>query len=74
MLAVVQRLPMYIDAARPAAKLLRGFKNNDLDARSGQFNCRREAGPAAADNGDFQPLIQVNQAIQSLRTGVSEVR
>ncbi len=73
-LAVVQRMPIYIDAARPAAGLFRGLKNNGFDARAGQFNSRSETGPASANDRDFQPLIQVRQAIHSLRTGVSEVR
>ena len=69
-----------LEATGASAQLSGGFEKRYASARRAQFNCRRQPGPTAADDRDsksghgVQPLIQVRQAIHSLRSGVSEVR
>ena len=73
-LAVVQVQTVDFDAARASAELSGGFEYGDIDALGCQFDRCRQSGPAAADDRDLQPLIQVRQAIHNLRIGVSDVR
>ena len=61
-------------SAGAATELSGRLEDADFGAGGAQLNGRREAGPAAADDRDFQARIQVRQAIHSLRSGGSEMR
>ena len=77
MLSVVQRQALVCDAARPPAGLRGGFQQAYLPARVHRVNRGRQSGPATADDGDLvqkRPSACIFQAIQSLRTGVSDTR
>jgi len=65
-----------VDSTCAASQLPGCFENADLLSGGGQFDGAGKTGPAAADDGNVpgQPFIHVRQAIQSLRSGVSEVR
>jgi hypothetical protein len=45
-----------VDAARAAAELFGGFEYGDIDPCLRQFDRRRQAGPAAADDRCFSTL------------------
>ena len=73
-LTVVEVQTVDFDASRASAELPRRFEHGDVHALGCQFDRGRQTGPAAANDRDLQPLIQVRQAIHSLRIGVSDVR
>ena len=79
-LAIIEDVTIKFDATGAAAQLSGGFEKRHAGSGSTQFNRCGQPGPAAADDRDPElghgvyPLIQVRQAIHSLRRAVSDVR
>ncbi len=71
-LAVVELVALRPHAAGASARHRTGFEHGDRHAARGQRHRGRHAGVAGADDG--YALTHVFQAIQNLRSGVSEMR
>ena len=79
-LPVVEFEAVHTDASRASAQLRCHLEQRDTVAQPRRFDCAGQTGPATADHGHAQRSLRhrprqfVRMAIQSLRSGVSEVR
>jgi len=75
-LAIVELVAMRHHPPRASAGNRSGLEHAHPDATLRERHARRHPGVTAAHNGDLSgyALIHVFQAIQNLRSGVSEVR